>query len=154
MPQLSGIYGHNPGHLQPMILNEYWETQRNKLDYQTRYLRYWNEQNPDVDFVLLPATAATGFLPNTALYPGYTAIANILDFTAAVIPVTTADKTTDAPASIDTRSDFEKNVCDQYDPVLFHGLPVGIQVMGQRLDEEGVLAGAEEVRRCLENMKE
>jgi len=37
------------------------------------------------------------------------------------------------------------------DPEVFHGMPIGLQIMGRRLEEEKVLAVAEEVRRCVEN---
>ena len=36
------------------------------------------------------------------------------------------------------------------DPELFHGMPIGLQVICQRLEEEKVLAIAEEVERILE----
>lgn len=35
------------------------------------------------------------------------------------------------------------------DPEVFHGMSIGLQILGRRLEEEKVLAVAEEVRRCL-----
>ena len=35
------------------------------------------------------------------------------------------------------------------DPHVFHGAPVAVQLMGRRLEEEKVLAIAEEVSQCL-----
>lgn len=37
-----------------------------------------------------------------------------------------------------------------YDPDRMHGLPVGVQVVGQRLQEEGVLAVMERIEEALE----
>lgn len=35
------------------------------------------------------------------------------------------------------------------DPQVFHGAPVAVQLMGRRLEEEKLLAIAEEVKECL-----
>ena len=39
------------------------------------------------------------------------------------------------------------------DPQLFHGLPVGLQLVGRTLEEEGVIAMTEVVDRALKAMK-
>ena len=153
IPQLSGVYGNSPGHLKAITLQQYWDAQREQKRYQADYLRYWHDVNPHVDFVLLPATAAAAFAPAKALYPGYTAVANVLDFTAAVVPVTVVDRYKDVASEGATpRSGLEKQVLEQYDAEIFHGIPVGIQLLGHRMDEERVLAGAAEVSRCLKNV--
>jgi amidase len=35
------------------------------------------------------------------------------------------------------------------DPEIFHGVPIGLQIVGRRLEEERILAISEEVERCL-----
>lgn len=146
------MYGAAPGHLQTQSLADSWEWHRKQYELKTRYLEYWNSHDgPAVDFVLTPATAATAFTPGSALYPGYTSVANVLDFTAIAVPVSRADKDRDGP---EVRTDFhgylDEMVYKQYDSETFHNVPVGVQIMGRRLEEESVLAAAEEVKRCLQ----
>ena len=40
------------------------------------------------------------------------------------------------------------------DPELFHGLPIGLQLVGRTLEEEAVIAMAEIVDRALKDLKE
>ena len=40
------------------------------------------------------------------------------------------------------------------DPELFHGLPIGLQLVGRTLEEEAVIAMTEIVDRALKNFKE
>lgn len=46
-------------------------------------------------------------------------------------------------------NDIARGVYSLYDPGAMHGLPVAVQVVGQRLEEEKVLAGMAEVERAL-----
>lgn len=40
---------------------------------------------------------------------------------------------------------------DLYDPADMHGLPLGVQVVGRRLEEEKVLAGMRIIEKALKN---
>lgn len=46
-------------------------------------------------------------------------------------------------------NDVARGVYSLYDSAAMHGLPVAVQVVGQRLEEEKVLAGMAEVERAL-----
>lgn len=71
------------------------------MKYQQRYLEYWNstakitKNGRPVDFVLLPALQGASYRPGEGLYGGYSIVINLLDFTAAVFPVTKVDKEID-----------------------------------------------------------
>ena len=63
-----------------------------------------------------------------------------------------AIESTDYPAKLQDRKEALETLADENsldDPVVFHGTPIGLQVMGKRLEEERVLAIAGELRRCL-----
>lgn len=79
-----------------------------------------------------------------------------LDYCAGVVPVTYVDQTVDRlPANFKhsreyaQMNDVARGVYSLYDPSAMHGLPVAVQVVGQRLEEEKVLAGMAEVERAL-----
>lgn len=95
-------YGEALGHLPVGTVNDLWANQRAKYDYQARYLSYWNStadqtrSGRPVDAIIAPATPTASHKPSEGIYPGYTGVYNVLDFSAAVIPVTKADRAVDA----------------------------------------------------------
>ena len=77
---------------------------------------------------------------------GYTNVANLLDYTSVVFPVTKADQDIDVidhdyvPLNGPDRDNWEA-----YNPETYYRAPVGLQVMGQRLKKERKLAVAETI---------
>ena len=70
------------------------------------------------------------------------------------MPVTKVDSATDGVsparrAQIAKRNRIAKQAYDIYDAKTMHGLPVGVQIAGQRLEEEKVLAGMKVVEEAL-----
>ncbi len=66
-----------------------------------------------------------------------------LDYTAGVLPITHVDKTLDQlPASFNAKklNRVARGAYKHYDARRMHGLPVGVQVVGRRMEEEKVLA--------------
>ncbi|KAI0819466.1 amidase signature enzyme [Trametes gibbosa] len=111
------------------------------------YREQWHQKLKEeaIDFVLtvpnaLPATAhremKTGFKGC-----GYTFLFNILDYSAGILPVTHVDKeldTLDAHA-FKPRNAIERDMYKLYDATKMHGLPVGVQIVGKKWEEEKVL---------------
>jgi Asp-tRNA(Asn)/Glu-tRNA(Gln) amidotransferase A subunit family amidase len=59
------------------------------------------------------------------------------------MPITHVDKTTDAlPSSFNIKklNGVAQGAYKHYDATAMHGLPVAVQIVGQRLEEEKVLA--------------
>ena len=76
-----------------------------------------------------------------------------LDYTCGVIPVTHVDKVLDQlPASFNFKklNGVAKGAYMRYDATKMEGLPVAVQVVGQRLEEEKVLAVMERIEDALE----
>jgi len=66
-----------------------------------------------------------------------------LDYTAGILPVTHVDGTLDqlSPSfNMKRLNGVAKGAYKHYDAIAMEGLPVGVQVVGQRLQEEKVLA--------------
>jgi Asp-tRNA(Asn)/Glu-tRNA(Gln) amidotransferase A subunit family amidase len=75
-----------------------------------------------------------------------------LDYTAGIIPVTHVDRVKDQlPAGFNVRklNGVAQGAYKLYDADAMHGLPVGIQVVGRRLEEEKVLAIMQRVEDAL-----
>jgi imidazoleglycerol phosphate synthase glutamine amidotransferase subunit HisH len=65
-----------------------------------------------------------------------------LDYTAGVLPITKVDAIRDTlPKSFKPTNAIEAEQYAMYNASAMHGLPVGVQVVGKRLEEEKVLEG-------------
>lgn len=86
---------------------------------------------------------------------GYTKVWNFLDYTALVLPAGKVDMALQAPKNHPSVRDYSpRNDLDRvnwalYDPDTMHGLPVSVQLVGKRLEEEKVLGAADIVERAL-----
>lgn len=127
--------------------------------YRAEWHRKWIEEG--IDFVLtvphaLPALENGGSERATLMSAGYTFIFSLLDYTAGVIPTTTVSSTLDAlPPSFLTSDEYTKmnsiakGAYGEYNPVKMNGLPLGVQIVGRRMEEEKVLAGMKVVEHAL-----
>jgi len=130
-----------------------------KEAYKAEWHRARQEQG--LDFVLtvphaLPPVPLGGSGTATLVSAGYTFLYNILDYCAGVIPVTYVDERLDRLPSDFRTSEAYRNMNDVaqgaytlYDASAMHGLPLAVQVVGGRLEEEKVLAGMREAERAL-----
>jgi len=65
-----------------------------------------------------------------------------LDYTAGVLPITKVDAALDVlPRSFKPANAIESGQYTMYNADDMHGLPLGVQVVGRRLEEEKVLEG-------------
>ncbi|KAG8628828.1 hypothetical protein KVT40_002693 [Elsinoe batatas] len=107
------------------------------------YMEYWNQTG--VDFVVSPLAPFAAARPEKYTYYGYSVWVNVVDYTSVVVPVTSAKKDTDK--KIDNfkpaNEEFDAKTMDSYDPEIYDGAPVAVQLVGRRLQEEKMLALAE-----------
>lgn len=76
-----------------------------------------------------------------------------LDYSCGIIPVTKVDKTLDqlpGTFQISRLNGVAKGAYTHYDSARMHGLPVAVQVVGRRLEEEKVLAFMERIEEAFE----
>ncbi|KAK9363947.1 amidase signature domain-containing protein [Lipomyces starkeyi] len=112
--------------------------------YRAQYFRAWKESG--IDF-LVTVPNATPALPHNGMFEsfasiGYAVMFNLVDYSSGVIPVTHVDKDIDAlPADFNLKklNYVAKGAYRNYNAEKMHGLPVGVQIVGQRLEEEKVL---------------
>ncbi|KAA8647784.1 amidase [Aspergillus tanneri] len=138
-------------------LNEVWDVQLQKWNYQMEYLEKWSEVEQqlgsELDAIVAPVSATAAIRHNQFKYYGYATVFNVLDLTSVVVPVTLADRNLDPKKeNYQPLNELDEVVQAEYDADAYHGAPVAIQVVGRRLSEEKTLAIAEEIGRLLGNM--
>lgn len=77
-----------------------------------------------------------------------------VDYSAGVIPVTKVTSSLDDLSAalkeqLRKASSIAQNTYKNYDAKAMHGLPVGVQIVGRRLEEEKVLHGMKIVQSLL-----
>lgn len=72
---------------------ELWYWLEEREEYRREYAAKWNETG--VDAIICPSAPGVAPKHDTAMYWGYTAVWNLLDYSAAVFPVDKVDKTVD-----------------------------------------------------------
>ncbi|KAI9845590.1 MAG: hypothetical protein M1837_004687 [Sclerophora amabilis] len=135
---------------------EQWKLVAKREAYKAKWHDWW-EQEAKIDF-MLTVPNATPAVPHNGMRDavsscGYTFLFNLLDYTCGVIPVTHVDRALDQlPPDFKLRAlnGVARGAYKQYNASEMHGLPVGVQVVGQRLQEEKVLAIMERVEDALE----
>ncbi|KAG5717680.1 Acetamidase [Termitomyces sp. T112] len=131
---------------------DYWPLIAQREDYRRRWFEMLQEEK--IDYVLtvphsLPAVPHNGMRDGVKSF-GYTLLFNLLDYSAGVLPVTHVSALQDElPPNFKPRNSIEESVYKMYNAKAMDGLPVGVQVVGKRLEEEKVLCGMEIVEYCL-----
>jgi amidase len=142
----------------------YWQEEREA--YRKEYAKVWNETATGkdekgrlegmVDAILCPVGPGVAPKHDTAKYWGYTSQWNMLDYPAVVFPVGYVDKNRDGmPNQLQPLSGKDEEnwaLCKSFcqieldlltgvdDVDEFHGLPISLQLVGRRFEDEKVLA--------------
>ncbi|ETS75483.1 Acetamidase [Pestalotiopsis fici W106-1] len=137
-----------------MDVNELWNAQLQKWNYQNEYLEkircFEEKHGRELDAIIAPTSPYACVRHNKFNYYGYATVINVLDYTSVVIPVTFATKSIDrASYQFAPLSDLDRLVQAEYDPEAYHGAPAAVQVIGRRLTEERIMCIAEELVRLL-----
>ncbi|KAG8735997.1 hypothetical protein FRC10_009926 [Ceratobasidium sp. 414] len=139
--------------IEPLSVYELWQLHKQKRELRKEYLDHWQSTvsrtttGRQVDAVISPAVpyAATPHGKNSS--PFYTSLWNAVDYTAGVLPVTVVDPELDRPVpphdfySDEDRDIYHMSLALSDKPGVYKDAPIGLQVVGQRLEEEAVLGG-------------
>lgn len=139
-------------------ITERWDLVAEREGYKSEFFDAWKESGIDI---LLTVPNATPAFPHRGLYEsisscGYTFMFNLLDYAAGVLPVTKVDKELDVldVKSLGKLNRIAKGAYANYDAAKMDGLPVGVQVVGQRLEEEKVAKAMQVVEEALRDIGE
>ncbi|KAI2468374.1 amidase [Annulohypoxylon bovei var. microspora] len=126
----------------PKTQEEAWMWNTKKGQVQKDMLDEW--QRVGCDVVLAPAGPHTAVLPGDWTSDIYTVAWNVVDYPAIIVPFTHADPVLDpADAGFKPRHAADQKNQDMYDPELFKGAPVALQIVGPRLGDKQLLKDAE-----------
>ncbi|KAI9680954.1 MAG: hypothetical protein M1829_001034 [Trizodia sp. TS-e1964] len=133
---------------------EQWRLVARREAYRAEWHEWYEEG--EYDFLLTVPNAMPA-LPHGAMRDsvascGYTFLFNLLDYSCGVLPVTHVDCGRDAlPLGFNVKAlnGVARGAYKHYDADEMHGLPVGVQVVGQRLQEEKVLAVMQRIEDAL-----
>lgn len=124
------------------LYDEIWEFQR-------EYMRLWHDAK--IDALVMPVTQWVGLKPKmwvkADMYVGYTSIWNMMNWAALAVPAITVDRELDAVTEEwrghQARSFSDAFNHDRYEELLgegeLDGMPVGVQIVTGRLEEEKAL---------------
>ncbi|KAL1651226.1 hypothetical protein SLS58_000564 [Diplodia intermedia] len=141
----------------PISVYAYWQLNKMKHEQQKRYLDKWNAvRSPSsgrmVDVLLTPVMPHSAVPHRGCRWVGYTKVWNFLDYSAVVLPAGAVDKTVDAKADVASyapRNELDRWNWNLYDPETMDGMPVGVQIVGRKLEEEKVLGAAKAIESVL-----
>ncbi|KAK8061231.1 hypothetical protein PG997_015452 [Apiospora hydei] len=145
---------HEQPTVKELTQHELWQLCVKRDEYRARYAQAWsktgNGGNREVDVILCPPSFGAAIPHGQSRYWGYTAHWNLLDYPAAVFPVTKVDPALDVKdLSYVPKNSQDKFVYDMYSPERFRNAPVSLQVVGRRQEDEKVLAALVEIERAM-----
>ncbi|KAL8932914.1 MAG: hypothetical protein Q9216_006617, partial [Gyalolechia sp. 2 TL-2023] len=143
----------------PMPLLEYQDLTIQGKAYNEAYCDYWNSSSGDdgqiVDVVLMPVAPHAAVIPGKYYHTAYTESINLMDFSAAVFPVTRADESIDKfDHDYQPLNEIDKWNWEAYDPETYDGAPVGLQIVARKWEEEKVWAIAKVLDNALRSRRE
>ena len=108
----------------------------------------WNSKAPQMDVILCPYQQSAAPLLETSHYWGYTSIWNLLDYPAAVFPVSKVDPKLDneQSSSYTPRSVVDDWCQKHYNALKQKDCPISLQLVGKRMDDEKVIRALEIIK--------
>jgi Asp-tRNA(Asn)/Glu-tRNA(Gln) amidotransferase A subunit family amidase len=133
---------------------DYWQLNRRKLAASKAYLDKWattcGPSGRVVDILLTPVAPNTAVPHKSSRWVGYTKVWNVLDYTALTFPATTTQYDVDLlPDGYEPRNELDSWNWGIYDKDASDGMPVGLQIVGRKLEEEKVLGAAKVVESVM-----
>ncbi|KAI4241118.1 MAG: hypothetical protein L6R40_004757 [Gallowayella cf. fulva] len=153
VPQLRNVFQLRD----PLPLLEYQDLTLEGKAYNEAYSDYWNStDNEDgrmVDAFVMPVAPHAAVISGKYYHNAYTESINLLDYSAVVIPVTTADKSLDKfDHDYEPLNEKDRKNWEAYDPETYDGAPVGLQIVARKWEEEKVWAIAKIVDDYLKRL--
>ncbi|KAH7909593.1 amidase signature domain-containing protein [Hygrophoropsis aurantiaca] len=126
-----------------------WALHDKRNRYRRAYSDHWRQQGCDV--LLCPPFHGVASLHDTAKYWGYTAVWNLLDYPGVIFPTglkvdPSVDIPRDLPSPMSPTDEYNRSL---YDPELFVGAPISLQVIARRFNDGLALAGQEVIERII-----
>ncbi|OWB55847.1 hypothetical protein B5S28_g1731 [[Candida] boidinii] len=141
-------------------VDEFWDQAKLKYKYQQAYDEFFENtanltsNGEPIVAQIIPAWNSTAWKhkDNMKTAGFYTRFLNILDYTVLTIPVTQADKSIDLKdENYKPTSAMDENNYNYYDPELYDSMPVVLQIVCRRYEEEKAIKLAKIIQESLKN---
>ncbi|KYG41620.1 hypothetical protein M433DRAFT_75476 [Acidomyces richmondensis BFW] len=150
---------YSQGNVDSLPTAEFWELCHALREYRRQYAEYWRHMGGltrsgrQIDGVIQPIAPSTAVRDGEFHYYGYSAITNVLDYPAAAFPV---GLESDLPQDIkgQSLSATDELVRSCYRAKDAQGMPVGLQIICHRNQEEKLLGLLQAVSGSLEMSKQ
>ncbi|KAH7109460.1 acetamidase [Dendryphion nanum] len=143
----------------PISVYSYWQLNKQKVAAQKRFLDRWNstlsaKTGQRIDVLLTPVMPHSAVPHRMCRWVGYTKVFNFVDYPAVTLPAGKVSKGVDSIAAAEMSSYKPRNELDKWNWDLFDldsmdGMPIGVQVVARRLEEEKVLGAAKVIDALL-----
>lgn len=140
----------------PITVNKWWDLCNKVYEEKQQFLSFWSgtskktKSGSPIDGIICPVWPSASVLPISPPTLNYTCPFNLCDCALVVFPVTKVDKDIDKPdSSYKPTSELDRSVQEAYKPELFDGMPVCLQVVTKKLEEEKALTLASVINGCL-----
>ncbi|KAL4931441.1 amidase signature domain-containing protein [Aspergillus undulatus] len=131
----------------PQLSIEYLHTMNARISTLVRQMHdAWNANGKPIDALLWVPAPHTAVPFDKYTYLGFTGLFNVIDWPAMVLPLEMyADKSIDEKTDLAPFNELDARIQELYNPELFHGLPLSVQLIGRRFEDERLLAISEAV---------
>jgi amidase len=147
----------------PISVYSYWQLNKQRLALQKRFLDLWNatksaQTSKNIDIILAPVMPHSAVPHRKCRWVGYTKVFNVVDYPSVVLPAGEVSKELDRVASETMDAYIPRNKLDEwnwdnFDLEAMDGMPIGVQVVARRLEEEKVLGAAKVVDNVLKQAR-
>ncbi|THH08355.1 hypothetical protein EW145_g2769 [Phellinidium pouzarii] len=147
VPQTKWIMNQVANGGKPFSVAEIFQLNLQREAFRHKLLKHWNNTKiktgtgRPVDAIIAPVAPTLAPRHNTTQWWGYTSYWNLADYPAAVFPIGhCANNEGQLWPTLNGNDGLRhRQITDQWDPALHEGLPVCLQLIGRRLNEEKVL---------------
>ncbi|KAL1405329.1 hypothetical protein Q8F55_008958 [Vanrija albida] len=126
----------------PPTVGQLWQSQADRSAYLRKLLEGWTGSKEQTgtgrpfDGVIAATLPNPAHTHHKANYSGYTNLWNVADFTGVTFPAGVSKKTDTKPEDFEARNDFEKAAWADYNAEGLDGIPIGLQLLTTRHQEE------------------
>jgi len=111
----------------------------------------WNCDGTPIDALLCVPAPHTAVPFDKYIYLGFTGLFSLIDWPAMALPLGMfVDKNIDTKVSLTPFNPLDAEIQDLSDPESFHGLPLSVQLIGRRFEDEKLLAVSHIVHDIIE----
>ncbi|KAH9222070.1 fatty-acid amide hydrolase [Leptodontidium sp. 2 PMI_412] len=138
-------------HARELTVTENWACNAQRDQLRAEFHALMKERG--VDVILCPPYVGGAPERNKMDYGTYTMLWNLLDQPALVFPTGAVVDPELDPVEIDYKptNPIDQQQYDKYDPKVFEGAPIGLQVVGKHLRDEETVAAARLIEQMLQN---